>query len=93
MDQFVIHKVSKEGHHFDLAFIVVAATQVTRGAGGQGTGDYEWLSPELDGSRSRAGMRELLRDALVANNKEMVVRYYELGRQDATSWLSKYQAN
>lgn len=73
---------------------------MTRGGGGQGTGDmsggkrdYEWLSPELDGSRSRAGMRELLRDALVANNKEMVVRYYELGRQDATFWLRKYQEN
>lgn len=61
----------------------------------------EWLSPELalldttvaaaaataDANTKRAGMRQLLRDALTSNRRDQVKAYYELGRKDAELWL------
>ena len=63
----------------------------------------EWLSPELalldtvaasadaangnNGGNKRAGMRQLLRDALSSNPREQVKAYYEMGRKDAELWL------
>lgn len=59
----------------------------------------EWLSPELavldttvasatvEVSIKRAGMRQLLRDALSSNPREQVQEYYNMGRKDAELWL------
>ena len=60
----------------------------------------EWLSPELavldttaaaattaDANTKRAGMRQLLRDALSSNPRDQVQAYYESGRKDAALWL------
>ena len=45
----------------------------------------EWLSPQLDPDldSTRASMRQLLRDALSTSTREVVMAYYQLGRQDA----------
>lgn len=51
----------------------------------------DWLSPQLDPDPSRAGMRQLLRDALTANSREGVLRYFELGRRDAARWIESRQ--
>jgi hypothetical protein len=55
-------------------------------------GGREWLSPEVEeggGEGGRKGMRELLRDAWSVNGREVVERYYELGRRDAQAWVDK----
>jgi hypothetical protein len=36
-------------------------------------------------------MRQLLRDALTANSREGVLRYFELGRRDAARWIESRQ--
>ena len=51
----------------------------------------EWLSPEVGREGGREGvrgtMRELLRDAWSVNGREVVEKYYEMGRRDASVWV------